>query len=411
MNYLEKYQGRKLTIFAFTLMFALGLMLILFRNSGITYASAETLPFMFTTISDTECEVRLIDKSIQQAIIPETTEINGKQYTVTAIATGGFSGAANLEKVRIPKTVKVINPNAFANCKKISSITLPAVEAIGTNAFALTNLDYIILPETVKTVGPTILRNTDTKVFVRAELAEGSSTPEGTWSANWNGYNANQHVEYGSDFVPEIKYKHLSEIQGVSTYSLNEITLEGYIVDNYQEFVTNPGSEYAEVYIPAVYKGEPVVGIANSAFYYNDIDKITIGYSESSINIASFAFNYLNGQSIIINRSVEFEDQNWQTGETEPSEAVFSESSVSTIILPDTIIGFGNYAFMNCQNLKDIRFISPQIKTQAEEESFDNIESTKEVDLPNGLEFLRNEVFSGISTIENLKIPSMSLWK
>ncbi|MDE6044053.1 MAG: leucine-rich repeat domain-containing protein, partial [Helicobacter sp.] len=156
------------------------------RNSSNNRYKDFISVFSFTPINETECDVRLSDKTATYAIIPDKVELNGKEYTVTVVAANGFSAASKLELVRIPDSVKTIGSNAFVNCKALTSITLPAVETIGSNAFAMTKLDYLIIPTTVTSVASTILRSTDTQVYVRASLNEGATTLEG-WSSNWNG--------------------------------------------------------------------------------------------------------------------------------------------------------------------------------------------------------------------------------
>ncbi|MDE6407235.1 MAG: tyrosine-type recombinase/integrase [Anaeroplasmataceae bacterium] len=141
------------------------------RNSSNNRYKDFISVFSFTPISETECDVRLSDKTATYAIIPEKVELNGKEYTVTVVAANGFSAASKLELVRIPKSVKTIGSNAFVNCKALTSITLPAVETIGSNAFAMTKMDYLIIPTTVTSVAATILRSTNTQVYVRAILA------------------------------------------------------------------------------------------------------------------------------------------------------------------------------------------------------------------------------------------------
>ena len=170
------------------------------NDSSISYESI----YIFVPTGDTECSVRLSDKTIDKAIIPASAVIDGKEYTVTSIAGNGFASANNLTKVRLPKTIKTIGNAAFANCKKLNSITLNKVESIGTNAFNLcTSLQYLILPSTINTVSPTILRNCNTQVYVRASENE---VQEEQWATNWNELNANQSVEFDSKYTPDVEY-------------------------------------------------------------------------------------------------------------------------------------------------------------------------------------------------------------
>lgn len=278
-----------------------------------------------------DCLIRLLHE-----IVPEKVELNGKEYIVTAIAANGFTSATKLEMVRLLKSVKTIGSNAFTNCKALTSLTLPAVETIGANAFAMTKMDYLIIPTTVTSVAGTILKGTTTQVYVRTALEEGTTAPEG-WVSNWNGSNKNQSVEFDSSFVPEVKYEFVSS--EVATFALgDDVDLRngGYYVTGFQEFCTIDTDDYKEVYIPATYTGEdgieyPIIGIDSNAFYFNDIEKIIIGYSELPIRITTESFFGLNGSLITINREVELLSEDWDGSET-ISESVFACSTVSTII-------------------------------------------------------------------------------
>ena len=351
--------------------------------------------FIFTITSNNECNVRLLDKSIDIAVVPSKAIINEREYTVTSVAGNGFASSINLEKVRLPKTVVSIGASAFANCKKLKSITIPAVQEINTNAFNLcTSLESIIIPETVVSVAPTILRNACTKVYVRASITETQSLG---WATNWNANNINQEVEYNSQFTPQIEYK----LVGINSRT----SLQGYVVESAQPF-SEVRDNKTHVYIPSTYEGLPVIEIANSAFAYNDIETLTIGYSKNSINIKSNAFNGLDGEKIIINRDITTDDTTWQ-GENILSEFLFADSTVSTIILPESISGIGDYMFNGCLELKNVHFITPIINNN--EENLDTtLTSTNIIILPQNEKFntIGDEAFSGVVFIKELHIPS-----
>lgn len=368
--------------------------------------------FSFTPISDTECDVRLADKTAIRAIVPEKVELNGKEYTVTVIAANGFTSATKLEMVRLPKSVKTIGSNAFINCKALTTITLPAVETIGANAFSMTKMEYLIIPTTVTSVASTILRGTDTQVYVRAALEDGATTPEG-WVSNWNGSNKNQTVEYNSSFVPEVKYEFVSsEIATFAAGDDVDLRTGGYYVTGFQEFCTIDTEDYKEVYIPATYTGEdgveyPVIGIDEFAFCGTFIDKVTIGYSDLPINLSSNAFLSHEGSLITFNRDITFENENFE-GNLATSESVFSCSTVSTIILSKNIETIGNYMFDGCENLRDIHFIEPNGTLSANAEANINLTlpSTRIVKLPNTIQSIGDNAFNLTKNILELHIPN-----
>ena len=381
-------------------------------NESISPQTDFASVFTFTPISETECDVRLADKTATKAIIPEKVEIDGKEYEVTVIAVNGFTSASKLELVRLPKSVKTIGQNAFANCKALTSLTLPAVETIGANAFSMTKMEYLIIPTCVTSVASTILRGTNTQVYVRTALEEGTTVPEG-WVSNWNGSNKNQNVEFNSDYIPEIKYEYVSS--EIATFALgDDVTLRdgGYYVTGYQEFCTIDTDTYKEVYIPATYTGEdgveyPIIGIDSYAFYFNDIDKVTVGYSETPIQLATESFYGLNGSLITFNREIELVSNDFDDNEV-ISESVFACSTVNTIILPSTLTEIGNNMFDGCEELRDIHFIEPDgTLSQAGEENINiKLISTQKVNLPSTIIYIGASAFALTKNILELNIPN-----
>ena len=76
------------------------------------------------------------DKKAKKAKIPDKVVIDGKQYRVTSIAKNAFKGS-KIKSVTIPKSVTIIESNAFANCKNLTSVIIPAgVKTIQSKAFS-----------------------------------------------------------------------------------------------------------------------------------------------------------------------------------------------------------------------------------------------------------------------------------
>lgn len=68
--------------------------------------------------------------------IPSTLTINGTKYTVKGIDNNAFSNCTKLTSVTIPNSVESIGSKAFYNCTGLGSLTIPkSVTSIGTDAF------------------------------------------------------------------------------------------------------------------------------------------------------------------------------------------------------------------------------------------------------------------------------------
>ena len=86
--------------------------------------------------------------------IPEQISKEGIEYTVTEIASGGFTSLDHLLEVTIPNTVTIIGDNAFEGCNNLSSIELSeGLKEIGYKAFERCKITEIILPSTLETLG------------------------------------------------------------------------------------------------------------------------------------------------------------------------------------------------------------------------------------------------------------------
>jgi|GEM_PF-2659172 len=392
------------------LMLSLGIALATVGTRG-NYTAKAASPidpsiFTFVATSGTECDVRLANKNVRVAVVPSTAIINNNEYIVTSVATNGFASSSNLEIVRLPDTVKTVGATAFMNCGKLESITLPAVETIGTNAFSMTVLEYLIIPDTTTSVAAQILRTNSTKVYVRGTQASTSG-----WNVQWNTLNSITTVDYESEFIPPIRYQYEESTKSMSSGSFgfskmgSSMSRSGgvYVVEPYQPLTQFESNGGVNIYIPDEYLGDPVVGIADYAFMFASYDTITIGYSSDPIRVGSMAFYYSFGTEITFNRDIIFENNDGL-----PSELVFASSFATTIVLPDTLTELGDSIFQDCYDLMDIHFVEPDsLLTQMQEEALaGSLLSTQIVEIPNTVTLIGANAFSGINNILKLYIPN-----
>lgn len=81
------------------------------------------------------------NKKVTSVNIAKTVSIDGVTYKVTQISAKAFKGCKNLKKVTVGSNVKKIGKEAFAQCKKLSSVNLKkagSISSIGSKAFAKT---------------------------------------------------------------------------------------------------------------------------------------------------------------------------------------------------------------------------------------------------------------------------------
>ena len=112
-----------------------------------TFASIEEYegddPLSYSIISeeDATCEVIAMaenEKYSGNIKVPQTKTIDGKVYTVTAIADGAFSACPDLISVKLPEAIITIGMSNFYQCDNLVSVNLPeSVQSIGDACFYL----------------------------------------------------------------------------------------------------------------------------------------------------------------------------------------------------------------------------------------------------------------------------------
>lgn len=97
-----------------------------------------------------------------QLNIESSISSNGRNYTVTEIATGAFNKCNTLTEVTLPNTVDEIGYQAFFNCSNLTNVTIPeGVTKIGQAAFyGCSQLTSITIPSTITDMDTAFSGNT-----------------------------------------------------------------------------------------------------------------------------------------------------------------------------------------------------------------------------------------------------------
>ena len=272
--------------------------------------------------------------------------------TVTSIDAEAFSLCGNLETVTFADAdqsqLTTIQSNAFANCVKLSSITLPeGVQTIGAYAFVCCyDLASATIPSTVTTMSNDVFRDCTSLATV---YCNASTPPTGNYSmfdnnasgriiyvpigsvgayqtaANWSNY-ANDFAEntsVGAVFVVDgIKYK-------ITKTAPKEVEV---VANNYSGAIT----------IPAQTNGFAVTGIGDHAFEMcTGLTSVTLPEGLTTIGVNAFC----------------------------------NCGNLPSVVIPSSVTDIGNYAFANCANLELVKVwasVPPTLGTGA----FDNNKSS-----------------------------------
>lgn len=87
----------------------------------------EGIEYYVTSPYGSYCTVEassVIDKTVVNIVIPETVKNNGIEYSVTSLGSYVFSDCENLVSIEIPKSISLIRDGAFRACTNLTSIVV-----------------------------------------------------------------------------------------------------------------------------------------------------------------------------------------------------------------------------------------------------------------------------------------------
>lgn len=379
------------------------------EDGFIISSSEDSVPAIFDgfVLNDTDCRLKLVNKKeATKAVVPSYFVIEGKGYVVTEIMANGFMSSPNLERVSLPNTVKKVANYAFANCPKLSRVSLANVTELGNYAFyKCPELKELIIPKSVEKIGSNLLYGNDTQVKARAEQAGAN------WMATWNAKNTNQTVEFGSKYVQPLELEALygsatrsaeREIIGYSLAGGQPRTDDFYITMGNIGGVTETDAEN-NIFIPKQFNGKDILGIEDGAFCESKFKQLIVEYSDKPLNIGSSAFMSTIGDSITFNRNLNFKSS-FDDGD---SESIFTFSEIGSVVLPKSTNKIVNSMFAECINLTNIYFAEP-VNGLSREEMLDIVsdlatqESIGKVALPDTVSYVGDTAFENSISIKEL---------
>lgn len=110
--------------------------------------------FTYTTGGENLATVTDCRLDAKNVVIPPTVNVDGKDYTVTAIYEETFLNHTNLQSVTFPRTLTEIGDRAFQGCTRLKSLVVPAQVSLGTAVFRGSGLVNVEVEE-----GVTVLPN------------------------------------------------------------------------------------------------------------------------------------------------------------------------------------------------------------------------------------------------------------
>ena len=227
------------------------------------------------------------------------------------------------------------------------------------------------------------------------------------------GYSTDEVAELGHSYDKMEVTEPTTTSQGYTTYICR--CGDSYISD-YTNTVASSGLEYMlsddesgyvvtgngtcedqYVVIPSQYNGLPVIGISEHAWDmtiegHRLIESIII--PDTVINIGNYAF-----YGMITLTSITFGNGVINIGDY----AFYGCEWLETATLPNSLISIGDYAFQNCYDLAKINI--PDNVTSIGDSAFQYCSSLTSVVIPDGVTSIGNSVFRGCYNLTSIVIP------
>lgn len=286
-------------------------------------------------------------------------------YT-TDQGTGLTSGPPKLETVEIPASVRHIGIYAFYKCPLLNKVTAEVdsqLKTIDDRAFeGCAILRNVQFREGLEDIGSYAFKDC-TMLLSNDNLVPSTVKRIGTYAFNgsglWTEAAENGGVAYATNWV-------------VGTNELSEanITLE-------------------------TASGEPVAGVADFAFYKNEIVASITGLSGAKYIGRGAFFGCTALSTVILNNNLRRIEDN-----------TFSDcTSLFIASLPLNLESIGLRAFYKCTTLNEIDFSNINL-TEVGEMAFYGCFNVKEVNLGTTLKTIGPRAFSGLNQIVSLNIPN-----
>eukprot|EP00041_Stephanoeca_diplocostata_P028783 m.832182 g.832182 ORF g.832182 m.832182 type:complete len:1540 (+) comp23434_c1_seq2:167-4786(+) len=331
------------------------LIVILYHSMGDT----TTVP---TTIS-TNCS--------SYGIINETSGVVTYNIGILAIPRGAFSNCSALIRTVLPDSVTSIGQYAYYNCDKLVSIHVPdSVVVIESYAFSLTSsLENTHLPDSVTFLGPSVFeRSALTQVLIPRRVVT----------------------------VPELAFAHAhlsivtfhTEVTTINEFAFENTVLESVTIPTSVTFIGAGAFQHVTTLQTVSGLNGDNITAGNASFAFTGITALPT-FSHTMSNISDYMFYNSSALTLF----------NIPDAVISIGERAFSRTSLSTILIPDSVARIFSHAFSDNQNLQSVTFSeSASQVTYIGPYAFANT-GIRRLDLPAAVRDLGDGAFSSMGSL------------
>lgn len=341
--------------------------------------------------------------------------------SVETIGNGAFYYCQNLERITLPSALQTLSNVTFYGCTALSEVTFPAsLKTIEKSAFGYCrNLSEVNLPTSLTTIQSYVFDYCSAlkTVFYDGSLEQWSQITAG------NDFLGDSHPslvtgDYTAQFIPP-KTVTITKYTGTESTVILPSTINSWPVTKIGEAAFQDNTTITSVTIPA-----SVTEIGSNAFagctnltsvnYAGDWSNLTIQSGNPAVQDAAnaplFDFEFtLDNTAAIVTRykgpaaDVTIPSRYKGKPVTAINNAVFPNSAVTSVTIPDSVTAIPDAAFANCSKLTNISI--PNSVTYIGYSAFSSCTSLKSITLPSSLSSISEALFSGCSQLTTIHIP------
>jgi len=383
----------------------------------------------YTTTGTSTVSVAKVDASTPSGsvVVPETVTYNGTTYTVTSVASSGFSDNIKMTSIELPSTITKIGDEAFKYCDGLTSVVIPDnVTSIGEESFYFCdNLESVTLGSGLQTIGrsafansakikeiviPASVTSIDYDAFYSCDALTSITVEEGNTA-----YKSIDGVLFTADGATLVRYP--------SSRSGDSYTVPSSVTTIY-------GSSFSgSLYLKTVTLPEGLTRINNYAFANCEaLESISVPNSVTYVGEECFSFckalktvNIGTGVSTmgygVFKGTTALECINVDEGNATYQDidgVLFSKDGTilyaypnqkgKSYSVPEGVTTIYSYAFSYCDNVESVTLSSTVTKLNTY--AFMYCTNLKEVNNTDALTRISGFCFQGCTSLESLWLPS-----